>query len=214
MPTDRTTVRRLGARGRYERSEIDAILDEAPFCHVGFLAEHGPVVIPTIHARDGSTLYLHGSPASAMLRSIEGADLCVTATILDGFVVARSAFHSSMNYRSVVVFGRGRAVTDEDEKARAMRAVTDHVVPGRWDELRGPTPKEIAATKIVAVELDEASAKVRTGPPVDDDDDLSSGTWGGVLPVGIAARAPEPDDHTPAGEPVPASVEALRARYR
>ena len=213
MPTDRTTVRRLADRGRYDRSEIDAILDEAPFCHVGFVSEHGPVVIPTIHARDGDTMYLHGSQASGMLRAAEDADVCVTVTLLDGFVMARSAFHHSMNYRSVVVFGRARVVRDEDERLRAMRAVVEHVAPGRWDELRPPTAKELAATRIVAVPLDEASAKVRTGPPVDDEIDLGQGTWGGVVPVGLRAGRLEPDAHTPGEVAATAAVKELALRY-
>jgi nitroimidazol reductase NimA-like FMN-containing flavoprotein (pyridoxamine 5'-phosphate oxidase superfamily) len=213
MPTERTTVRRLAARGRYEREQIDDILDAAPICHVGFVAEHGPVVLPTIHARVGDTLYLHGSPVSAMLRAVDGAQLCVTATLLDGFVLARSAFHHSMNYRSVVVFGRAREVTDAAEKERALNAVVEHVARGRTRELRPMTRKEIAATRVMALPLDEASAKVRTGPPIDDDEDVASGVWAGVLPVSLTARAPEPDEHTPSGAATPAAVEALARRY-
>jgi nitroimidazol reductase NimA-like FMN-containing flavoprotein (pyridoxamine 5'-phosphate oxidase superfamily) len=209
MQTERTTVRRRAQRGRYERAEVEAILDAAPICHVGFTAEHGPVVLPTIHARDEHVLYLHGSPVSAMLASIDGSAVCVTATIVDGLVFARSAFHHSMNYRSVVVFGTGRVVASDDEKLRALRAVVEHVAPGRWQELRPTTGKEIAATKVIALDLDEASAKVRTGPPIDDDEDLPSQAWGGVVPLAMIAGAPIADEHTPDGTPVPDAVAAI-----
>lgn len=213
MPTERTTIRRLAARGSYERATINEILDSAPICHVGFVADHGsPIVLPTIHARDGDTLYLHGSPVSAMLRAIDGAELCVTATLLDGFVLARSAFHHSMNYRSVVVLGRAREVRDDDEKARALNAVVEHIAPGRTAELRAITRKEIAGTRVMALPINEASAKVRTGPPIDDEEDLTPGTWGGVVPVSLTARAPEPDEHTPSGTAVPPSVASLAHR--
>jgi len=213
MSTERTTVRRRAERGRYETEQIYAILDAAPICHVGFTSEHGPVVLPTIHARDGDTLYLHGSPVSAMLRAIDGTELCVTATLLDGFVLARSAFHHSMNYRSVVVFGRARDVRDDAEKQRALNAVVEHIATGRGAELRPMTRKEVAATRVMAISLDEASAKVRTGPPIDDDADLESGTWAGVVPVALTARAPEPDSYSPPDAAVPDAVRALVARY-
>jgi nitroimidazol reductase NimA-like FMN-containing flavoprotein (pyridoxamine 5'-phosphate oxidase superfamily) len=211
VKTDRTTVKRKADRARYDRETLHQILDEAPICTVAFVRDGAPVAIPTIHARIDDTLYLHGSTASGMLGALaSGAEACVSATLLDGLVLARSVFHHSMNYRSAVVIGRAREVTDSVEKLDAMRAVTEHVLPGRWNEARIPSPKEIAATRIVAISIDEASAKVRTGPPIDDDDEAFE-TWAGVVP--LRAVAGEPIEDT-AGMTVPRSVEALRARLR
>ncbi len=181
----RTEVRRLPERGDYDRDLINSILDEALICHVGFVSEQGyPVVIPTIHARSESTLYLHGSPASRMLRAVkEGADVCVTVTLIDSLVLARSVFHHSMNYRSVVVFGNPREVTDPNEKLRALEVITDHVVPGRWADARHPNDLESKGTTVLAIEIDEASAKTRSGPPGDDDEDYALPIWAGVVPV-------------------------------
>jgi nitroimidazol reductase NimA-like FMN-containing flavoprotein (pyridoxamine 5'-phosphate oxidase superfamily) len=188
-------VRRHPERGAYERDVIDAILDEALVCHVGFAVEGQPFVIPTIHARDGDVLYLHGAPGSRMLRNLrEGIDACVTATLLDGLVLARSVYNHSMNYRSVVVVGRAREVTAPDEKLRAMRYVVEHVVPGRWNDARQPSQKEIKATTILAISLAEASAKIRSGPPTDDDADLDLSVWAGVIPLGLQTGDPLPDD--------------------
>src|SRR6185369_3967279 len=174
LKTDRTTVRRLGTRGNYDRATVDAIIDEALICHVGFVVDGSPVVIPTIHTRIGDTLYFHGSGASRMLRSLrDGVDACVTVTILDGLVMARSAFHHSMNYRSVVVLGKGREVADREEKLRALDALVEHVVPGRAAVVRAPNEMEIKQTLVIALPLAEASAKVRTGPPVDDEADYA-----------------------------------------
>ena len=174
-PSERTEVRRLAERGVYDADTINAIVDEALICHVGFVDDDGsPVVIPTIHARARDVLYLHGSAASKMLRSVKrGGQVCITITLIDGIVLARSLFHHSMNYRSVVIFGAAREVTDLEEKQLAFRAVTDHIVVGRWDDARQPTDKENRATTIVAIPLDEASAKVRSGPPCDDDEDYA-----------------------------------------
>ena len=185
---ERSEVRRLPERGNYDPSTINSILDEALICHVGFVAEDGyPVVIPTIHARSGNTLYLHGSPASRMLRSLKGgAEVCVTVTIVDGLVLARSVFHHSMNYRSVVVFGRPREVSDPEEKMRALQAVTEHVARGRWADARHPTDNEFKGTTVLAVAIEETSAKIRTGPPGDDDDDYELPIWAGVIPVEAA----------------------------
>ncbi|MET0831624.1 MAG: pyridoxamine 5'-phosphate oxidase family protein, partial [Acidimicrobiia bacterium] len=181
-PTSRTEVRRLAERGSYERSVIDAVLDEALICHVGFVHDGGPVVIPTIHARAGDTLYLHGSPASRMLRSMRSGDeICVTVTLVDGLVMARAPFHSSMNYRSVVVFGEPRLVEEPDEKWAAFAVLTEHVCPGRWADSRLPNDKEIKGTLVAAVTIDEASAKVRTGPPGDDEEDYDLPIWAGVV---------------------------------
>jgi nitroimidazol reductase NimA-like FMN-containing flavoprotein (pyridoxamine 5'-phosphate oxidase superfamily) len=168
----------------YERRQIDAILDEALFCHVAWVAEGRPRVIPTIHVRDGDTLYIHGSQASRTLRALrDGSPVCIVVTLLDGLVLARSVFNHSMNYRSVVVYGRAREVTDADEKWNAQRALVEHVVPGRSEEARMPNEKELKQTAILAVSLEEASAKVRTGPPKDDEEDLGLPVWAGVLPL-------------------------------
>jgi nitroimidazol reductase NimA-like FMN-containing flavoprotein (pyridoxamine 5'-phosphate oxidase superfamily) len=184
-PTERTGVRRLPERGEYDIATINAVLDEALFCHIGFVADDGyPVVIPTIHARSGATLYLHGSPASRMLRTLrEGADVCITVTLVDGLVLARSVFHHSMNYRSVVVFGRPREVTDPDEKMHALEVITEHVAHGRWADARHPNETEFKGTTVLALEIDEASAKTRSGPPGDDDEDYALPIWAGVVPV-------------------------------
>ena len=191
MPTQHTTVKRHPERGAYDRATIDPILDEALICHLGFVVEGRPFVIPTIHARDGDTLYVHGSPGSRMLRAAkEGVDICVTVTLLDGLVLARSVYNHSMNYRSVVVIGRARELTDSDEKLRAMRCVVEHVVPRRWEDARRPNDGEIKGTTILALPLDEASAKIRTGPPTDDDADLELPVWAGVIPLRIEPSDP------------------------
>ncbi len=182
-------------RGDHDIGTINSILDEALICHVGFVTEDGyPVVIPTIHARNGNTLYLHGSPASRMLRSLKGgAEVCVTVTIVDGLVLARSVFHHSMNYRSVVVFGRPREVNDQEEKLRALEAVTEHVAHGRWTDARRPNESELKGTTVLAVDLDEASAKMRSGPPGDDDEDYELPVWAGIVPVATTYGAPVDD---------------------
>jgi uncharacterized protein len=197
VPSARTNVKRHPERGAYDRATIDAILDEALICHLGFAIDGQPYVIPTIHARDGDVLYVHGSPGSRMLRNAkEGVDICVTATLLDGLVLARSVYNHSMNYRSVVVLGRAREVTDRDEKLRAMHRVVEHVVPGRWDDARQPSDAEIKRTTILALSLDETSAKIRTGPPTDDEADLDFPVWAGVIPLALEASPPLPDDGT------------------
>lgn len=206
-PTPRTKVRRHPERGVYERAAIDAILDEALHCHLGFVAEGRPVVIPTIHARDADTLYLHGSPASRMLRELgKGLDVCVTATLLDGLVLARSVYNHSMNYRSAVVFGRARVVEERDRKLAALEAIVEHVVPGRAEEARMPNDKELAGTTVLALPIGEASAKIRTGPPKDFDDDLELPVWAGVIPMRLVAGEPETVSGVPARVGVPAYV--------
>ena len=194
LPTsDRTRVRRLGERGRYDIETIHAILDEALICHVGFVVDGRPVVIPTIHWREGETLYFHGSAASRMLRSLrDGVDACVTVTLLDGLVLARSAFHHSMNYRSVVVFGKAREVR-EDEKVRVLDSLVEHVMRGRSKEVRAPNLKELRQTLVLALPIDEASAKIRTGGPVDDEDDYALPVWAGVLPLTLTPGEPVAD---------------------
>src|SRR5215212_8346201 len=207
-PTARTTLKRLPKRGSYERETVYGILDEGFVCHVGFVSEGRAVVIPTGYGRRGDRLYIHGSAASRMLRTLrEGVDVCVTVTLVDGLVLARSSFHHSMNYRSVVVFGRARVVEDEDEKMEALRVFSDHVMPGRWADVRWPTAQELAATTVLAIQLSEASAKVRTGPPIDDEEDYQLAVWAGVLPLGVEPGAPEADPRLPAGTPLPAYIE-------
>ena len=193
-PSERTRVRRRAERGRYDRATVHAILDEGLVCHVGFAVDGQPWVIPTAHARDGETLYLHGSPASRMLRNLsEGVPVCVTVTLLDGVVLARSAFHHSMNYRSVVVVGRARAVDDAEERLRALRALVEHVARGRWADTRRPNARELAQTLVLALPIVEASAKVRSGPPLDDAEDQALPFWAGVIPLALAPGAPTPD---------------------
>jgi nitroimidazol reductase NimA-like FMN-containing flavoprotein (pyridoxamine 5'-phosphate oxidase superfamily) len=189
IPTARTNVRRLPKRGVYDRVEVFKILDEALICHVGFNDESGrPVVIPTGYGRTDDRLYLHGSAASRMLRDLSrGIPVCVTVTLLDGMVLARSAFHHSMNYRSVVIFGEAVLVEDANEKNEALRIISDHLVPGRWEEVRLPNAQELKGTSVLAVDLTEVSAKVRTGGPVDDEEDMTLPVWAGVIPLSLAA---------------------------
>ena len=192
-PPDRIRVKRTPKRGHYDRPTIDAILDEALICHVGLEVEGQPYVIPTLHARVGDRLYLHGSSASRMLRqAASGARLCATVTLFDGLVLARSVFNHSVNYRSVVVFGTATLV-DEDEKLHAVHALAEQLAPGRWDEARQPSQQELKATSIVSLPLDEASAKVRTGREEDDEEDLDLPVWAGVVPVYLAAEPGEYD---------------------
>ena len=205
--TERTRVRRLPERAAYDRDTVHAILDEGFICHVGFVVDGRPFVIPTGYARAGETLYLHGSTGSRLgLRP--GMDVCVTVTLLDGLVLARSAFHHSMNYRSVVVLGRTRALTDPDEKEAALRALVEHIVPGRSDAVRGADRRELAATAVLALPLAEVSAKVRTGPPVDDEPDYDLPIWAGVLPLRQVADPPVPDDRLDPSLAVPTHVAA------
>jgi uncharacterized protein len=208
-PTPRTTVHRLPKRGVYDRAAVAAILDEALVCHVGFAAEGQPFVIPTIFARVEDRLYLHGSAASRMLQALaEGIDVCVTVTLVDGLVLARSAFHHSMNYRSVVVLGDAQAVSDPAEKWDALHTIVEHVAPGRWAEVREPSAKEMAGTLVLRLPLDEASAKVRTGPPLDDEEDYALECWAGVLPLRLVPGAPVPDPRLPAGRALSPAVAA------
>lgn len=182
--TPRNTVRRLPKRAVYDQAEVYSILDQGFICHVGFVVDGQPYVIPTGYARAGNTLYIHGSAASRMLRTAgEGVDLCVTVTLVDGFVLARSVFHHSMNYRSVVVLGKARLVSDDEEKRAALRCFTNHIVASRWEEARQPTGQELKATHVLALGIEEASAKVRTGPPADDEEDYALPLWAGVVPV-------------------------------
>ena len=192
--TTRSKIRRSPQRGNYDRVVIKKILDEALVCHVGFAIDGQPFVIPTAYGRIGNYLYLHGSPVSRMLRSLQsGLEVCVTVTLLDGLVLARSAFHHSMNYRSVVIFGTAKTVTDLDQKRQALRAFTEHVIPHRWTEVRQPNLKELQGTLVLALMLTEASAKLRTGPPLDDEADYDLPVWAGEIPLQLAATTPIQD---------------------
>jgi nitroimidazol reductase NimA-like FMN-containing flavoprotein (pyridoxamine 5'-phosphate oxidase superfamily) len=213
-PSERATVHRLPERGEYSSEVVNQILDEALICHLAFDTEHGPVAIPTIHARVGDALYLHGSHASRMMRTTVGEQVCVTATIVDGIVAARSAFHHSLNYRSVMVFGVPRVVTDPEERMVAFAAITDHVLPGRWEEARQPNEKEDKGTKLLALDMTEASAKVRTGPPGDDAEDMDSGIWAGVIPLSMMAGRPIPAPDLEDEVEVPSSVATYRPSTR
>lgn len=203
--TERTRVRRLPERAAYARDTVHAILDEGFICHVGFVAGGQPFVVPTGYARVGETVYLHGSTGSRLgLRP--GMDVCVTVTLVDGLVLARSAFHHSMNYRSVMAVGRTRPVFDLEEKEAALRALVEHIVPGRSAEVRGGDRREVAATAVLAVPLDEVSAKVRTGPPQDDEPDYALPIWAGVLPLALTPGEPAPDPVLDPSIPAPAHV--------
>lgn len=192
--TARTKVKRLPDRGRYDRETIYPILDEAFICHVGFVVDGQPYVIPTGFARIGDDLYIHGSSASRMLRNLsQGIEVCVTVTLIDGLVLARSAFHHSINYRSVVILGKAELVKDAEEKNRALEAFTEHVVPGRWTDVRWPTDLELKATSVLKLPIEEASAKVRTGDPKDDDEDYAMDIWAGVLPLSLQSGKPIDD---------------------
>jgi len=209
--TDRTTVKRLPKRGQYDRATIDAILDEGFICHVGFVVEDQPYVIPTGYARVDDHLYIHGSSASRMLRNLsKGVEVCVTVTLIDGLVLARSAFHHSINYRSVVVLGRARLVDQEDEKNLALKSLTEHIVPGRWNDVRWPTELELKATIVLKLAIDEASAKIRTGGPIDDEEDYAMDVWAGVLPLTLASGRPVDDERLESERSVPDYVKNYR----
>lgn len=192
--TDRTKLRRLPDRGSHETEAVNQILDAGFLAHVGFSVEGQPFVIPTLYGRDGDKLYLHGSAASRMVRELEkGVAACVTVTLVDGLVLARSAFHHSMNYRSVVAFGTARKIEDAAAKANGLRVISEHLIAGRWRDVREPSEKELKATAVLEFAIEEASAKVRTGPPKDDEADYALPVWAGVLPLELAAGIPVPD---------------------
>ena len=208
--TERSRVRRLPDRASYDRATIHAILDAAPVGHVGFVADGRPIVIPMLFGRDGDDIYLHGSVASRLQRSMaRSLDVCLTVTLVDGLVLARSAFHHSMNYRSAVLFGRAEAVP-EAEKERALHAISEHLIAGRWNEVRRPTPLELRQTAVARLVVEEASAKARRGGPVDDEEDLALAVWAGVLPCEPMWGEPVPDAQLPTGTPPSPSVIALR----
>jgi uncharacterized protein len=196
--TPLTTLKRLPKRGSHERDVINAILDEGFICHVGFTANGQPFVIPTGYARVDDKLLIHGSQASRMLRTLsEGIEVCVTVTLLDGLVLARSAFHHSMNYRSVVIFGRATMLEDREEKLAGLLALSEHMIPNRWGDVREPTETELRQTTVLSLPIDEASAKIRTGPPLDDEEDYELDVWAGVLPLKMIPGTPVPDPRLP-----------------
>jgi uncharacterized protein len=213
--SERTTVRRRPQRGVYSRATLEAILDEALICHVGFVIAGQPYVLPTIHARCGDQLLLHGAAANRMLTAArDGIPLCVTVTLLDGLVLARSAFHHSMNYRSAVILGIAQEIADHAAKLAAMRALVEHVAPGRWADTRHPSAEELRVTRILALPIDEASAKVRVGPPIDDDDDYALSMWAGVVPLGLAVGPPVADPRLAPGITAPDYVTHYRRQRR
>jgi hypothetical protein len=207
-PSDRVRLRRYRSRGSYDLDQIDAILDEALVAHLGIVDEEGqPFVLPTMHARLGNTVYCHGSAAGRTMGVLEsGAKVCLTVTLLDGLVLARAVANHGANYRSVVILGEGRLVDDPEEKLRALEAVVEHITPGRWREARRPTENEMRETTVVALELSEASAKLRSGPPGDDEPDYALGVWAGVVPVSTAFGTPQPCPRLAPDTPVPASA--------
>jgi nitroimidazol reductase NimA-like FMN-containing flavoprotein (pyridoxamine 5'-phosphate oxidase superfamily) len=203
-PTSRTRVTREPQLGVYDREVAYQILDEGFICHIGFSAEGQTFVIPTSYGRSGDNLYIHGSAASRTLKHIkDGVPVCVTITLLDGLVLARSVFNHSMNYRSVMILGNATAIEDPEEKLAALRVLSEHIIPGRWDDARLPNDRELKATLVLKLRIEEFSAKVRTGPPIDDEDDYSFPTWAGVLPLTMNRRTPIPDPRLNAGREIP-----------
>ena len=211
--SERVTVRRLANRGHYDRTTIHAILDSGFICHVGFTIEGQPRVIPTAYVRIADAVYLHGSPGNQMLRALlASGDACVCVTHVDGLILARSAFHHSINYRSVVVFGLAREITDAAEKVAVLEALSEHIIPGRWPAIRPPTPAELLGTLVVGIHIDEASAKIRTGPPKDDEEDYSLPIWAGVVPLRTVADEPTRDPRLESHVPTPPHVEGYIER--
>lgn len=204
-PSDRVRLRRKRERGSYDRALIDTILDEALLAHVGIVEADGqPLVIPTLHARSGDVVYCHGSTASRTLRAMAaGAPACLTVSLIDGLVLARSAMHHSANYRSVMLLGKARPVLDPQEKLTAFETIVERLVPGRWNDVRHPSVNEMKATAVVALPIDEASAKVRTGPPADDEEDYALESWAGVIPLSTCAGTPQADPRLAEGIPLP-----------
>ncbi len=211
IQSERTKLKRLPKRGYFDRETVYGILDEGFICHVGFAPEGQPFVIPTGYARVDDTLYIHGSQASRMLRTLSGGvDACVTVTIIDGLVLARSAFHHSMNYRSVVIFGRATLVEDREEKSAALFALSEHIIRGRWADVREPTADELIQTTVLSLALMEGSAKIRTGPPLDDEEDYAMNVWAGVVPLKLVAGEPINDPRLPEGIEVPEYARSYR----
>ncbi|MHB8485210.1 MAG: pyridoxamine 5'-phosphate oxidase family protein [Candidatus Acidiferrales bacterium] len=211
--TNRTELRRIPDRGSHDWETINQILDAGFLASVGFCVDGQPFVIPTLYGRDGDKLYLHGSAASRMLRELErGVPACVTVTLVDGLVLARSAFHHSMNYRSVVAFGTARKINEPAQKTRALRTISEHVLAGRWNDVRSPSEKELKATAALEFSIEEASAKIRQGPPVDEEEDYRLPVWAGILPLRLEAKTPIPDSRLVDGAEVPQYVQRSRMR--
>jgi hypothetical protein len=210
--TARTRLGRHSERAKTSRADLYAVLDAGMICHLGVISDGVPVVLPTAYGRVDDTIYLHGSSANRSIAAADGNEVCVTVTHFDGLVCARAVFSHSVNYRSAVIFGAARLLTDDAERLAGLRAVTEHLIPGRWDSVREPSRKELAATAVLAVPLTEASVKVRTGPPSDEPDDLASPAWAGVVPAVLGFGTPAPDPAMPAGRQVPAHIQALTQR--
>ena len=209
--TQRTKLKRLPKRGSYEREVVNAILDEGFICHVGFVVDGQPYVIPTGYARSGDELYIHGSAASRMLRALsDGVSVCLTVTLVDGLVLARSAFHHSINYRSVIVFGKAIVIEEREQKIEALRVLSEQMIPGRWQDVRAPNEKELAQTLVLMLPLEEASAKIRTGPPLDDEEDYELSVWAGVIPFRTVAEKVIDDPRLPDGIEPPAYAREYR----
>jgi len=211
--TKRTELRRIPDRGSHESETINEILDAGFLAHVGFCLDGQPFVIPTLYGRERERLYLHGSAVSRMLRELEtGIPACVTVTLVDGLVLSRSAFDHSMNYRSVVAFGTARKITDPGQKTKSLRAISEHLIAGRWGDVRGPSEKELKATTVLEFSIEEASSKVRSGPPLDDESDYGLPVWAGVLPLEMKSRPPIPDDKLIKGVALPDYVRRYDTR--
>jgi len=210
--TARTRVRRLPERARTGRDDLYAVLDATFICHLGVVHDGAPRVLPTAYGRQGETLYLHGSSANRTMLAADGGPVCVTVTHLDGLVCARSVFHHSMNYRSAMVYGTGRMVTDPGERLEALRVITENMIPGRWDATRAPSRKELAATSVLAVPLAEASVKIRTGPPGDEPEDYALDVWAGVVPTALECGPPERDPLLTDGIEVPEHIHQFKLR--
>lgn len=211
--TKRTELHRIPNRGSRDWETINQILDAGFLAHVGFCVDGQPFIIPTLYGRDGEKLYLHGSAVSRMLRELEtGIPTCVTVTLVDGLVLARSAFHHSMNYRSVVAFGSARKIADPGQKVESLRIISEHIIPGRWADVRKPSEKELKATTVLEFSISEASSKVRSGPPLDDENDYDLPVWAGILPLAITSRPPVPDDRLIKGVTLPDYVRRYDSR--
>lgn len=211
--SNRTRLKRLHERGKFDTETLYAILDDGFLCHVSFAMDGQPFCIPTGYWREGDHFYIHGSTASRTIKALkDGAEACIVVTLVDGLVMARSAMHHSVNYRSVVLFGQAEEVDDPDYKLASLKAFVERIAPGRWDEIRGPNPQELKATTVLRFPITEASAKIRTGPPVDDDEDYALPVWAGVVPFTYAMGAPEADPKLPGDTPVPGHIRAIDLR--
>lgn len=208
--TERSRLRRVHDRGHYDRNTINEILDAWPLAHIGYILDDKPAVTPTLQWREGNHVYWHGSSASRALKSANGLDVCLTVSLLDGLVMARSAFHHSANYRSVMIYGRAQRVDDPEQKLAKLKTFTDHFYPGRWEQLRPITDKEIKATMILGMPIEEASAKIRTGGPIDDDEDYALPIWAGTIPIDIQLGKPEPDPRNLKGTVMPEHISKIK----